>query len=111
MTRYIIKNFTNTFNQHILNIEQSLSKKYTLFNTIEQNLLTSNVHKFIEFILHFTNNNKKCETTLTTLSLYIIHLLKELQNKILNSDILSGQSILNCADEIHSLIIIDLNKN
>jgi len=111
MTKNTVLDFTTTCNNIIDNIKNSLYKKNTLYNVSEQILLTSNVHKFIEFILHFTNNNKKCETTLTTLSLYIIHILKELQNKILNSDIILGQSILNCADEIHDLIIMELNKN
>lgn len=110
MTKNTVLDFTTTCNNIIDNIKNSLYKKNTLYNVSEQILLTSNVHKFIEFILHFTNNNKKCETTLTTLSLYIIHILKELQNKILNSDIILGQSILNCADEIHDLIIMELNK-
>jgi len=104
MTKNSILYFTDNCNHNINNI------KNTLYNVSEQNLLTSNVHKFIEFILHFTNNNKKCEYTLTSLSLYIIHILNELQNKILHSNMITGQAILNCADEIHDLIIMELNK-
>jgi len=110
MSKNTVIYFTATFNQHLLNIQNSLLKKNTLYNTSEQNLLTSNVLKFIEFILHFTNNNKKCVNGICTLSLYITHILNELQNKIVYSDIISGQSILNCIDEIQDLIIFELNK-
>ena len=110
MSKNTIIYFTATCNQHVVNIQNSLVKKNTLYDTSEQNLLTSYVLKFIEFILHFTNNNKKCVNGICTLSLYITHILNELQNKIVYSDIISGQSILNCIDEIQDLIIFELNK-
>jgi len=110
MTKNSILYFTTTCKNNIEIIQNSLSKKNALYNVTEQNILTSNVHKFIEFILHFTNNNIKCNTILTTLSLYIIHILNELQNKLLNSDIILGQAILNCANEMYELIVMDFNK-
>ena len=110
MSKNTVIYFTANCNQHLLNIQNSLLKKNTLYDTSEQNLLTSNVLKFIEFILHFTNNNKKCVNSISTLPLYITHILNELQNKIVYSDIVSGQSILNCVDDIQELIIFELNK-
>ena len=110
MSKNTIIYFTATCNQHLVNIQNSLLKKKTLYDSNEQNLLTSNVLKFIEFILHFTNNNKKCVNGICTLSLYITHILNELQNKIVYSDIVSGQTILNCVDDIQELIIFELDK-
>ena len=110
MSKNTIIYFTATCDQHVVNIQNSLLKKNTLYDTSEQIFLTSNVHKFIEFILHFTNNNKKCVNVISTLSLYITHILNELQNKIVYSDIVSGQTILNCIDEIQELIIFELDK-
>jgi hypothetical protein len=110
MSKNTIIYFTATCNQHVVNIQNSLVKKNTLYDTSEQNLLISNVLKFIEFILHFTNNNKKCYNGLSTLSLYITHILNEMQNKIVYSDIISGQKILHCVDDIQELIIFELNK-
>ena len=110
MSKNTIIYFTTTCNQHLINIQNSMLKKNTLYDTSELNLLTSNVLKFIEFILHFTNNNKKCNNGLSTLSLYITHLLNEMQNKIVYSDIISGQKILDCVDDIQELIIFELNK-
>ena len=110
MSKNTVIYFTTNCNQHLLNIQNSLLKKNELYDTSEQNLLTSNVLKFIEFILHFTNNNKKCINSISTLPLYITHILNELQNKIVYSDIITGQKILHCVEDIQELIIFELNK-
>ena len=110
MSKNTIIYFKATCSQHLFNIQNSLIKKNTLYDTSELNLLTSNVLKFIEFILHFTNNNNKCVNGLSTLSLYITHILNEMQNKIVYSDIISGQKILYYVDDIQELIIFELTK-
>ena len=112
MGKNIILFFRTSFNKHMKLINDILIYKKNLSNKSIENNLTYNIHQFIEFILHFTNNNNKiCKDILSTLTLYISHLLNNLQNNILNNDNTSLENISNCMKEIYYLINMPLYHN